>query len=99
MAVEVEILASESVIERNWENLGKKRPPRIPNSLTSTREALKKLMDREERKYVVDGRMTLSFLDVWLAIDERVLWQPEEGKQQAESFEWTNMVLVFYFPK
>ena len=57
-------------------------------------------MEKEDRKYlVVDGRYKISFHDVWLAIDEGVLWQPEEGKQQAESFEWTNMVLVFYFPK
>ena len=53
-------------------------------------------MDREVRKYVVNGRVRISFLDVWLAIDEGVLWQPEEGKQQAVSFEWTNMVLMFF---
>ena len=57
------------------------------------------MMEKEDRKYVVDGRFKTSFHDVWLAIDEGVLWQPEEGKQQAESWEWTNMVLVFYFPK
>ena len=99
LAVKVEILASNKVIKRNWENLGKTKPPLIPNSLTLTRGALKIMMEKEDKKYVVDGRVKTSFHDVWLAIDEGVLWQPEEGKQRAESWEWTNMVLVFYFPK
>ena len=99
MAKEVEILASDKVIKRNWENLGKKKSPDIPKSITLTRGALKKIMEREERKHVIKGRVKISFHDVWLAIDEGVLWQPEEGKQQASSFEWTNMVLVYYFLK
>ena len=86
MAKEVEILASNKVIKRNWENLGKMKPPLIPNSLTLTRGALKIMMEKEDRKYVVDGRFKTSFHDVWLAIDEGILWQPEEGKQRAESW-------------
>ena len=99
MAKEFELLASDKVIKRIWENLGKKKSPDIPKSITLTRGALMKMMDKEERKHVQNGRLRISFHDVWLAIDKGVLWQPEEGKQQAESWEWTNMVLVFYFPK
>ena len=98
MAKEVEILASDKVIKRHWKNLGKKKSPDIPKSITLTRGALKKMMDKDERKHVYKDRVRISFNDVWLAIDKGILWQPEEGKQQAESFEWTNMVLVFYFP-
>jgi hypothetical protein len=50
------ILADKNVIRENWKYLGKKRSPPIPETITDSPDVLRKFMDKEERRRVVEGR-------------------------------------------
>jgi len=72
MAGKIEMLADRSVIKENYKNLGKKNSPPIREFIIESVDALKKIMDLEKKKNVVEGGFSKSYHDVWLAIDEGI---------------------------
>ena len=66
LAVQVEIIASNKVIQRNYENLGKKNRPWIPESITLTREALNE-NDRQGNEEVCSQRSSEDLIPRCLA--------------------------------
>ena len=75
MAEKIKMLWRSDEINEHAHKRAKAKPP-CPSQVIIKRDALLRLMAEESPETVVEGKSSMRYFDVWLAIDRGISWQP-----------------------